>query len=182
MGKKYGVILTDPPWHFRTYSAKGQGKSASRHYKTMSLDQICALPVADFAAADCALFVWCTWPGIFEVKTAIDAWGFTYSGLAWEWFKYNDASNRFSFGQGYGTRKNLEPCLLARRGKPSLLNRSCRDFIFSPARQHSRKPDVQYERIERMYRGPYLEMFARQQWPGWDVWGNETSKFMAAAE
>lgn len=178
---RYSVILADPPWHFKTYSAKGQGKSASRHYDTMTLDDICALPVADRAADDCALFLWACWPHIFQAKRVIESWGFTYSGLAWEWIKYNDATGKFAFGSGYGTRKNVEPCLLARRGTPRLKDKACRDFILSPRREHSRKPDVQYERIERMYSGPYLEMFARQQWPGWATWGNETDRFAGAA-
>lgn len=179
---RHGVILADPPWHFATHSAAGQRKSASQHYNTMSINDICGLPVADMAADDAALFMWVAWPHIFEAKRVIEAWGFTFSGLAWEWIKYNDATEKFAFGTGYGTRKNVEPCLLARRGSPQLKDRSCRDFIFSPRREHSRKPDVQYERIERMYRGPYLEMFARQKWPGWNVWGNETAKFSEAAE
>ena len=178
---KYSVILADPAVKFKTFSEKGEGKSASRHYDVMSTDDICALPVSDMAADDCALFIWSTWPHIFHTERIIKAWGFKYSGLAWEWIKYNDKSEKFHFGMGYGTRKNVEPLLLARRGSPKVLNKSVRDFMFSPRREHSRKPDATYERIERMYGGPYLEMFARQRWPGWDAWGNEVDKFSEAA-
>lgn len=175
---KYSVILADPPWHFKTFSEKGQGKSPSKHYNTMLQDELLELPVADFAADDCVLFMWATWPKIFDADLLMWKWGFKYSGLAWEWIKYNDKTEKFAFGTGYGTRKNLEPCLLARKGSPKLLSRSCRDILFSPAREHSRKPDVQYERIERMYQGPYLELFARQRWPGWDVaFSNQADKF-----
>jgi len=178
--RKYGVISADPAWLFKTYSEKGEGKSASQHYDVMTTDDICKLPVADYAADDCALFIWCVWPHIFHAERVINAWGFEYSGLAWEWIKYNDETEKFSFGNGYGTRKNVEPCLLARRGKPELLSRSCRDFIYSPRREHSRKPDVHYERVERMFKGPYLELFARQRWPGWDVaYSNQANKFTA---
>ena len=177
MPKKYPVILTDVASHFKTYSDKGQGKSPSKHYPTMTWDEIKAVPVADYAADDCALFFWTTWPTIFEVPAILDAWGFKYSGLAWEWIKYNDKTEKFAFGPGYGTRKNLEPCILARKGAPKRLSMSRRDIIMSPKREHSRKPDVQYERIEALYKGPYLEMFARQRWPGWDVWGNEVGRF-----
>jgi N6-adenosine-specific RNA methylase IME4 len=176
-GKKYGVILADPPWTFKTYSQKGQGKSPQKHYDCMSIDDICALPVRDITADDCALFLWCTWPCIFQAQKVIEAWGFKYSGLAWEWIKYNEKTGKYSFGGGYGTRKNLEPCLLARRGKPQLQSRSVRDFIMSPRREHSRKPDEQYTRIETMYAGPYMELFARQKWRGWDAWGNQVDKF-----
>lgn len=177
---KYGAILIDPPWKWYAYSEKGLGKSAERHYPTMTIEEICALPVADYAAKDCALFLWIRWPNIFDAKTVMDAWGFEYSGLAWEWIKRSLETGKYAFGGGYGTRKNVEPCLLARRGAPRRLDRRVRDFIVSPAREHSRKPDVQYERIERLFKGPYLEMFARQQWPGWDSWGDETEKFEAA--
>lgn len=174
---KYGTILIDPPWNFKTYSKKGQGKSPSQHYGVMNLEDICAYPVADYAAADCTLFMWATWPTIFDAKTVLEAWGFEYSGLAWEWIKYNDETEKFAFGGGYGTRKNVEPCLLARRGRPKRIDARCRDFIMDRRREHSRKPDVQYERIERLFKGPYLEIFARQQWPGWDAVGDQVDRF-----
>lgn len=174
---KYGVILADPPWSFKTWSDAGKQKSAERHYQTLDFDQIIGLPVREWAAPDCALFVWATWPTIFRTENVIEEWGFRYSGLAWEWFKFNPTSGKAAFGLGYGTRKNLEPCLLALRGKPTLKSHSERDWLSAPRREHSRKPDEQYERIEAMYAGPYLELFARQRRPGWDAWGNETSKF-----
>ena len=174
---KYGCILADPPWSFKTWSDAGEGKSAKRHYNTMDPESIQNIPVADMAADDCALFMWATWPTIFQTEAVIASWGFTYSGLAWEWFKFNPTTRKAAFGLGYGTRKNLEPCLLARRGKPVLKSRSERDWLPAPRREHSRKPDEQYDRIEAMYAGPYLEMFARQSRPGWDSFGNETTKF-----
>ena len=173
----YSVILADPPWVWRAWSKRGEGKSASKHYPTMSLDAICALPVRNWAEDDSALFIWATWPTIFQTQRVIDAWGFKYSGLAWEWIKQNPKTGKYAFGCGYGTRKNVEPLLLARRGKPTLLSRSERDFMFAPKREHSRKPDETYERIEKMFAGPYLEMFARQSRVGWDSWGMETGKF-----
>jgi len=174
---KYSVILADPPWHFKKWSNINPEKSASRHYTTMNLDDICGLPVRRVAADDCVLFIWTCWPHIFQTLPVIKAWGFEYSGLAWEWIKRNPETGKFAFGTGYGTRKNVEPCLLARRGKPKLLNRSIRDFLFAPRREHSRKPDEQYERIEAMFAGPYLELFSRARRHGWDSWGDETSKF-----
>lgn len=178
----YSVILADPAWTFKSYSDKGLGKSAQRHYDCMSIDEICALPVAGLAAPDCALFLWCTWPLIFKAERVINAWGFKYSGLAWEWIKQNPETGKYSFGGGYGTRKNLEPCLLARRGSPKILSRSERDFIIAPRREHSRKPDEQYERIQRMYDGAYCELFARQRRVGWhQEFSNQADKFGEAA-
>jgi N6-adenosine-specific RNA methylase IME4 len=176
-GKNYGVILADPPWRFRTWTDTNDAKSARRHYSLMEIDEISALPVAEWAAPNCALFIWATWPTIFQTEGVIKSWGFRYSGLAWEWLKYNPKTRKYAFGLGYGTRKNLEPCLLALRGKPKLKARNVRDFLFAPRREHSRKPDEQYESIEAMYDGPYLEMFSRTTRPGWDAWGNEVGKF-----
>ena len=178
---KYGAILIDPPIEYETWSEKGQGKSPSQHYETMTLDEICAYPVADYAARDCALFMWITWPHIFDAPRILHAWGFRFSGLAWEWIKYNAATKKFAFGGGYGTRKNVEPCLLALHGSPKRIDARCRDFIIDRSREHSRKPDIQYERIERLFPGPYVEIFARQQWPGWDAVGDEVDKFEAVA-
>ncbi len=175
----YGVILADPPWRFQTYSAKGLGKSPEQHYPTMTMAEIRALPVGDWAANDCALFMWATWPTIFDAQGVIESWGFKYSGLAWEWIKFNPDTGKYAFGCGYGTRKNVEPCLLARKGSPKLRDRSVRDFMMSPRREHSRKPDEQYDRIMSMYDGPYLEMFARHRRAGWDQWGNEPDRFAA---
>jgi N6-adenosine-specific RNA methylase IME4 len=179
--RRYGVILADPPSRFRTRSHKGTAKSPDRHYRTMTVEEIMALPIGELAARDCALFLWWTWPLIFKAERIIEAWGFTYSGLAWEWLKFNPKTGRYAFGGGYGTRKNCEPCLLARRGSPKILSRSERDHIIAPRREHSRKPDEQYGRIERMYEGPRLELFGRQERPGWDVFGNETEKFTSLA-
>lgn len=196
--KKYSVIYADPNWTFETYSEKGELKSPQQHYRCSSIDDICALPVSDVAADDAYLFLWVTWPIIFKTERVINAWGFEFSGLAWEWIKYNPLTGKFAFGGGYGTRKNLEPCLLAKRGNPGLpKSRSERDFILSgpdadyrydasdpdvevlvaPRREHSRKPDEAYARIERMFDGPKIELFARHQRAGWDAWGNEVGKF-----
>ena len=167
--------MADPPWEFATYSSKGHGKSAQKHYGCQGIEWIKSLDVKSVAADDCALFIWCTWPTMPIWAEVVDAWGFKYSGLAWEWIKQNPKTGKFAFGTGYGTRKNLEPCLLARRGKPKLLSRSQRDFMFAPRREHSRKPDEQYDRIERMYEGPYLELFGRPHniREGWTTLGNE---------
>ncbi len=178
----YGVILADPPYAFQTYSEKGKGKSADQHYRCHCVGQLAALPVGRLAAPDCVLFLWIPWPFMPYAFTLIPAWGFRYSALAWEWVKFNPVTGKFAFGCGYGTRKNLEPCLLARRGSPKLKSRSVRDFIFAPRREHSRKPDEQYERIEAMFDGPYLELFARQPpRPGWTCWGDQIRLFDHAA-
>lgn len=196
----FRVILADPPWLFGLRSARGEAKAPQAHYDCMPTDEICAMPVEMLAADDCALFIWVTWPMMPEWTRVIEAWGFRYAGLAWEWIKFNPATGKYAFGPGYGTRKNLEPCLLCTRGEPSLRQsvvddlfagsaaegvRSVRDFIEvmpldalrAPRREHSRKPDEQFGRIETLFDGPYLELFARQRRLGWSAWGNQVDKF-----
>jgi N6-adenosine-specific RNA methylase IME4 len=118
----------------------------------------------------------------------IEAWGFTYKTCGFDWMKADDRqpdmfrdSVPVQVGMGYWTRANSEPCLLATRGKPKRLNADVRMGIIEPRRQHSRKPDCVPSRIERLVEGPYLELFARTQRPGWTVWGNQTDKFEVAA-
>lgn len=185
----YGAIMADPPWSFRVWNKDtGQGRSAESHYGTMSMDDIAALPVADLAAEDCVLFMWACWPSLPDALQIIERWGFTYKTCGFDWMKahagqiemFRDDAD-VQVGMGYWTRANSEPCLLATRGKPKRRNADVRMGIIEPRRQHSRKPDCVPSRIERLVEGPYLELFARTQRPGWTVWGNETDKFGVAA-
>jgi N6-adenosine-specific RNA methylase IME4 len=146
----------------------------------MSLDDIKAMPVAEMAAADSALFVWAIdsmLPAAFEV---IDAWGFQYKTVGFTWAKLNAKSAGFFSGCGYWTRCNPEQCLLATRGRPRRLNRDVRQLIVAPRREHSRKPAEVRERIQRLVSGPYLELFARESSLGWDTHGDERSLFDGA--
>jgi N6-adenosine-specific RNA methylase IME4 len=172
----YKVIYADPPWTFATYSRKGKGRSAEAHYDCMSLADINALPVAEWAADDCVLFLWTTDPLLEKAFEIIRAWGFTYKTVGFYWAKLNKSSvssgeGRFFTGLGFWTRANPELCLLATRGSPHRRRSDVRKLIVSPRREHSRKPDEAYDRIEALCDGPYLEMFARFPRPGWDSWG-----------
>lgn len=174
--KYYKVIYADPPWTFATYSRKGKGRSAEAHYDCMSMADIEALPVAQWAADDCVLFLWTTDPLLEKVFEIIHAWGFTYKTVGFYWAKLNKAAptgHNFDFftGLGFWTRANPELCLLATRGQPHRRRADVHKLIVSPRREHSRKPDEAYERIEALCEGPYLEMFARFPRPGWDSWG-----------
>jgi N6-adenosine-specific RNA methylase IME4 len=173
LSQHYGVILADPPWTFATYSRKGKGRSAEAHYDCMSLADIKALPVADWAAPDCALFLWVSDPSLPHAIEVIEAWGFVYKTVAFTWAKTTKDGAGFPIGCGYWTRANPEQCLLATRGRPQRLSRAVPQLIVAPRREHSRKPDEIYERIEALVAGPYLELFARAQRTGWDSWGNE---------
>ena len=172
--KKYSVILADPPWAFRAWSNKGKGRSAEQHYPTMRLEDIKALPVADLAAEDCVLFLWATFPMLKEALEVVEAWGFSYKTVAFTWVKENRKSPGLFWGLGYWTRANAEVCLLATRGSPKRQSAAVHQVILSPVEQHSKKPDEVRERIVTLMGDvPRVELFARQQAPGWDVWGNE---------
>ncbi len=174
----FRVILADPPWSFQSFSVKGEGRSAKQHYNTMTLDDICAMAVADLAARDCHLFMWVTGSNLPHGLRVMESWGFRYSGTAFVWVKTR-ADGQPAIGMGHTTRKSAEFCLLGRRGSPRRKSKAVREVIMSPRREHSRKPDETYDRIHAYADGPYLELFARQQWPGWTAWGNQTDRFEA---
>ena len=182
--RQYAAIYADPPWQFATYSAKGRGRSPDTHYSCLSLDELSALPVEKWAAKDSALFLWTTDPMLSHALELIRAWGFTYKTVAFYWAKLNKAAPGLYFterdfftGLGFWTRANVEQCLLATRGSPRRKAKDVRRLIVAPRREHSRKPDVVYDRIERLVGGPYLELFARTTKPGWDNWGDEVGLF-----
>jgi MT-A70 len=118
MNGRYGVILADPPWHFAVRSPRGEGRSASQHYSTMSLDQIRLMPVASWAAPDCCLFLWCIDPMLPQALDTMAEWGFTFKTVAFHWTKTNADGSPFC-GMGFWTRANPELCLLGTRGSPS---------------------------------------------------------------
>jgi len=184
----YGVIYADPPWSFATYSAKGKGRAADAHYACLSFAEIAALPVASWAAPDSILLLWVTDPLLPKGLALIEAWGFTYKTVGFYWAKLNKRAPRLTFtsrdfftGLGFWTRANAEQCLLATRGSPKRHARDVRRLVVAPRREHSRKPDEMYERIERLAGGPYLELFARASRPGWDAWGREAGLFDAGS-
>jgi N6-adenosine-specific RNA methylase IME4 len=178
---QFGAILADPPWPYATYSVKGKGRSVEAHYNTMSIEAIAKLPVAQWALPDCVLFLWITKPNLPRAFEVIRAWGFDYKTNAFVWVKtypkIGDAlfelSHRYFFGLGHWTRSNPEQCLLATRGRPQRLAKDVPELIVAPIRQHSRKPDEIYDRIERLVAGPFLELFAsgeaqpRRDWTRW---------------
>lgn len=204
----FRVVLAGPPWCFKSWSDKGKTRSpdamvrqkglAERHYATMPLSAIRALPVGDVAAKQSALFLWavdCMLPEAIELGRE---WGFTYKTVAFTWAKLvkawdddspnlpeSDPRSETKFwhtGLGYWTRGNPEQCLLFTRGAPKRQSASVRQLICATRREHSRKPDEQYERIEALLPGPYLELFARTARPGWTAWGDQIERFSAAAE
>jgi N6-adenosine-specific RNA methylase IME4 len=174
---KFGAILADPGIAFEAYSSKGEGRSPQRYCRCSPFDELAALPLARFAAADAFLFLWVPLRSVDAVKPLMTAWGFQFSGSAFVWAKTNGWGGSFFMGAGYSTRKNVEVCWLGRRGNPQRLSKAVRELIVAPRREHSRKPDEVYGRIEALCAGPYLELYARQQWPGWTCVGDEATRF-----
>lgn len=191
----YGAIVADPPWHFKARTAIqsvdwSSPRHIERHYPTMSLDDIKAMPVRDLAAKEgCHLFLWATGPCLRQAFEVMDAWGFRYSAMAFTWIKLKKSYDRsqlrahgtidsdFHVGLGLTTRHNAEFCLLGRRGSPKRISKSVRELIVSPRREHSRKPIEAFDRVREYCTGPYLDMFSREVRPGWDSFGDQVGKF-----
>lgn len=169
--KKYSVIYADPPWR---YSDRGCNGNAEAHYPTMKMQDLKNLPVQEIADKDCILFLWTTYPMLKEAIELIDAWGFKYKTIGFQWVKQNKSGKGFFFGLGRWTRGNTEPCLIAVKGKPKRICNSVSQLVVSPIGRHSTKPDEVRERIVRLMGDvPRIELFARERKDGWDVWGNE---------
>jgi N6-adenosine-specific RNA methylase IME4 len=168
----FGCIAADPPWAFKTFSEKGLDKSPQAHYPCLNLDDIKALPVADLAAKDCVLLMWCISPMVHMAYEVVQAWGFrpnTFGG----WGKLSKTGMHQHMSTGFFYRGAGEWWIMAVRGKPKPLSRSIRNFILAPVREHSRKPDEFYEDHLKLCDGPHLELFAREHREGWVGWGNE---------
>ncbi len=178
--KRYQVILCDPPWQYTSKSVT-PSREVVNHYQTMTHADICALPVRDIADDRAALFIWAVWPMIDEALAVIKAWGFVYKTLAWEWIKMNQNNMGIAIGMGAYTRSNPEPCLLAFRGDPlPVAVHDVTSVIMSPLQEHSRKPEVQYNRIEALYPSQSkIELFARRRRAGWDAFGNQVDGSIA---
>lgn len=177
----YGAIIADPPWRYQNYSRKGEHKGAAAQYTCMTIDELTDLPVGHLAKPDCALFLWATAPLLPEALRVMAAWGFQFKS-AGAWAKQSSTGKKWAFGTGYCFRAATEFYLLGTIGAPTIRSRSIRNLIVAPTRGHSRKPGNLHSDVEALYDGPYAELFGRAKRPGWDVWGNETEKFLEAAE
>ena len=173
--KKYNIIYADPAWE---YKESGSGNRVVKsHYPTMSIDEICKLPVKDICEEKAILFLWVTFPRREHGLETIKAWGFEYYGLGFDWVKTSKNGNP-SWGMGYYTRQNTEVCLIGvrkdkkQRIKP--LVRNVLSVVHSERREHSKKPDEIRDYITQICGDlPRIELFARQYADGWDCWGNE---------
>jgi N6-adenosine-specific RNA methylase IME4/ParB-like chromosome segregation protein Spo0J len=168
--QKYPIIYADPPWRYENPPMGGDNRSIENHYPTMTLEEICALPVSDLATDDAILYLWATAPKLAECMKVIDSWGFEYrTNMVWD---------KELIGMGYHARNQHEILLISKRGdippppvgsQPSSVHREKRT-------KHSAKPGFYYEMIEGAYPElPKIELFARDNRTGWAAWGNEVA-------
>jgi N6-adenosine-specific RNA methylase IME4 len=174
--KKFATILADPPWQFtnRTGKIAPEYKKLTR-YDTMTLDEICALPVGEVARERAHLYLWVPNALLPWGLQAMAAWGFTYkSNLIWHKIRKDGGPD--GRGVGFYFRNVTEMVLFGVRGKNVRTLKAGRrqvNFMASRKQEHSRKPDEQYAVIESCSPAPYLELFARGARSGWAVWGDQ---------
>ncbi len=164
--KKYNVIYADPPWRYE--HASDSTMNVEAHYDTLSLDDICNLNVSDISHTDAVLFLWSPSALLFNAMNVINAWGFEYR-TCMVWFKKAPVL-------GHNLKQVHELLLIAKKGNlpaPLPENRPV-SVVEAPREGHSKKPDVFYEVIEKMYpEFSKIELFARRRRLGWDCWGDE---------
>ena len=178
--RKFATILADPPWQFQNRT----GKMAPEHkrlarYATLSLEEIKNIPVHIATAETCHLYLWVPNALLAEGLEVMKAWGFTYkSNLIWYKIRKDGGPDRR--GVGFYFRNVTEIILFGVKGKNARTlqpGRTQENIIVKSKREHSRKPDEQYELIESCSSGPYLEMFARGARPNWTCWGNQADDY-----
>lgn len=177
--RRFGTILADPPWQFQNRT----GKIAPEHrrlkrYETMSLDDICALPVTNIADDPAHLYLWVPNALLPDGLRVMESWGFRYvSNIIWHKIRKDGGSD--GRGVGFYFRNVTEILLFGVRGKNARTlapGRSQVNMVQSRKREHSRKPDEQYEIIEECSWGPFVELFARGRRPGWTTWGDQANE------
>jgi N6-adenosine-specific RNA methylase IME4 len=179
-GGRFATALADPPWRFRNRT----GKMAPEHrrlsrYGTMTLDEICALPVARVTATPAHLYLWVPNALLTEGLRVLEAWGFAYkTNLVWHKVRRDGGPD--GRGVGFYFRNVTELVLFGVRGMDARTRAPGRrqvNIIEARKREHSRKPDELYNIIETCSPGPYLELFARGQRKNWATWGDEAEHY-----
>lgn len=179
---KYQIIYADPPWEYKQSGSKTSSRGmAKQHYPTMNTQDICDLPVKEIATENAICFMWATFPNIEQALKVMKAWGFEYKTAAFVWVKKNRKSQTNFWGMGAYTRANAEVCLLGisknTKAKTQVINNGVHQIIEEPIERHSKKPDITRELIVKLLGDvPRIELFARQNTNGWDVWGNEVGE------
>jgi N6-adenosine-specific RNA methylase IME4 len=178
-GRKFPTILADPPWRF----VNRTGKMAPEHkrllrYETMTTDDICNLPVKDASTETSHLYMWVPNALLPDGLKVMEAWGYNYkSNIVWHKLRKDGGSD--GRGVGFYFRNVTELLLFGVKGKNARTldpGRTQVNYLGTRKREHSRKPDEQYDLIESCSRAPYLELFARGTRKGWTYWGNQADE------
>jgi N6-adenosine-specific RNA methylase IME4 len=175
-GRRFKTILADPPWQFQNRT----GKVAPEHrrlnrYGTLTLDDIRGLPAGTAADDTSHLYLWVPNALLPEGLSVMAAWGFAYkSNIVWQ--KVRKDGGPDGRGVGFYFRNVTELLLFGVRGKNARTlapGRRQVNIVSTRKREHSRKPDEQYDLITSCSAGPYLELFGRGERAGWVTWGNQ---------
>lgn len=175
-GRRFATILADPPWQFtnRTGKIAPEHRRLSR-YGTLDLKMIEALPVAQIAATTAHLYLWVPNALLPDGLAVMKKWGFTYkANIVWHKVRKDGGSD--GRGVGFYFRNVTELILFGVRGKNFRTldpGRSQVNYFSSRKREHSRKPDEQYQIIEACSPGPYVELFGRGLRQNWLAWGDQ---------
>ena len=178
-GRRFSTVLADPPWRFlnRTGKMAPEHRRLSR-YATMTTNAICGLPVADAVTSTAHLYLWVPNALLPDGLAVMNAWGFEYkSNIVWHKLRKDGGSD--GRGVGFYFRNVTELLLFGIRGKNARTlapGRRQVNYLGTRKREHSRKPDEQYELIESCSPGPFLELFARGARKGWTYWGNQADE------
>ena len=190
---KWNILYLDPPWRFKNWSmkeleqrgekwARANGRSP---YEVCSPETMKSWDIISLCDTDCLMFMWTTYPKLNEAFELVTAWNeglkkseqLQYKTVAFTWVKTNRKSPGYHFGLGYWTRQNPEVCLLFGRGKLKRINNKIENLVISPLEHHSKKPDIVRDKIVQLVGDlPRIEIFARNEYKGWDATGLELDK------
>lgn len=175
LNKKYDIIYADPPWRYESQRCidvkSALNEKENFHYPTMSFDEIYNLPIKEITNKNCLLFLWVVSPKIPECLVTGVKWGFKYITIGFVWEK-------ILTNPGNYTLSSIEMCAIFKKGKIPIPrgSRTEKQFLYRKKQKHSQKPDEIRKRIENMFpTQSKIELFARNQYPGWDVWGNDSN-------
>jgi N6-adenosine-specific RNA methylase IME4 len=181
-GKKYKIIYADPPWSYGCFNNINRRLFFSKRsrfgitpYSGMEIDEIKKLPVPTISEKNALLFIWVTFPILPQGLETIQAWGFKYTTIAFNWVKKNRNATGWYMGLGNYTRANSEICLIGKKGKGlPVLSHAVPQILDMPLSEHSEKPDEARKRIIQLVGDlPRIELFARTKIHGWDTFGND---------
>ena len=175
---KFATVMADPPWRFtnRTGKVAPEHKRLSR-YTTMTLKDICELPVSNYMEDTAHCYLWVPNALLPDGLRVLWSWGFTYkTNIIWHKIRKDGGSD--GRGVGFYFRNVTEVLLFGVRGKNARTlqpGRTQVNLFGTRKREHSRKPDEQYDIIENCSWGPYLELFGRGRRKNWTVWGSQAA-------